>query len=202
MVLLTAIAAGTVLPILPLQVLWINLTTTVALGMTLAFEPKERGIMQRPPRDPGQPLLTWSLVERTLIVSGLMLAGAYGIFLWQQQRMLSLEAARTAVVNVFVMVELFNLFNCRSLEHSMFRIGVFSNPWVVWGVVTMIGLQLLLTYVPLMNNLFHTAPIDEVAWMAILATGVLAYSVVGFEKWMRRRLKTTRPTALGHGMAA
>ncbi len=202
LVLLTAIAAGAVLPILPLQILWINLTTTVALGMTLAFEPKEPGIMQRPPRDPRQTLLTWALVERTLLVSVLMLAGAYGVFLWEQQRMMSLEVARTAVVNVFVMVELFNLFNCRSLERSMFRIGVFSNPWVVWGVVTMIGLQLLLTYVPFMNRLFHTAPIDAAAWTAILAIAVLAYVVVGIEKWIWLRLKATRPTERRYDEAA
>jgi magnesium-transporting ATPase (P-type) len=196
LVLLTAIAAGAVLPILPVQILWINLTTAVALGMMLAFEPKEPGIMQRPPRDPGQPLLTGVLVERMLLVSALMLAGAYGTFHWEQQRMMPLEAARTAAVNVFVMVQLFYLFNCRSLEQSMFRIGPFGNPWIVWGVLIMVGLQLLLTYVPVMNRLFHTAPIDGSAWAPILATAMLAYVVVGMEKWIRRRLTAKKGKAI------
>jgi len=199
LVLLTAIAFGAVLPILPVQILWINMTTAVALGLMLAFEPKEPGIMLRPPRDPRQPLLTGVLVERILLVSALLLAGAYGIFLWEQQRMMSLEAARTAAVNVFVMGELFYLFNCRSLEQSMFRIGVFSNRWIVAGVLAMVGLQLLLTYVPVMNRLFHTAPIDGPAWASILATGLVVYTVVGIEKWIRRTLTATRSVARRYG---
>lgn len=202
LVLLTAIAAGAVLPILPVQILWINMTTAIALGMMLAFEPKEPGIMQRPPRDPRQPLLTGVLIRRILLVSALLLAGAYSIFLWEQQRMMSLEAARTAAVNVFVMGELFYLFNCRSLEQSMFRIGIWSNPWIVWGVLAMVGLQLLLTYVPVMNRLFHTAPIDGLAWVQILAVSILVYLIVGFEKWIRRRLTTRRSVARRHGEGA
>jgi magnesium-transporting ATPase (P-type) len=202
LVILTAIAAGAVLPILPVQILWINMTTAIALGMMLAFDPKEPGIMQRPPRDPRQPLLTGVLVERILLVSALLLAGAYSIFLWEQQRMMSLEAARTAAVNVFVMGELFYLFNCRSLEQSMFRIGIWSNPWIVWGVLAMVGLQLLLTYVPVMNRLFHTAPLDGLAWALILAIGMAVYAVVGMEKWIRRRLTATRSVDRRHGEGA
>jgi magnesium-transporting ATPase (P-type) len=192
LVLLTAIAAGAVLPILPVQILWINMTTAIALGLMLAFEPKEPGIMQRPPRDPQQPLLTGTLVGRIFLVSALMLVGAYGLFMWEQQRAVPVEAARTAAVNVFVMAELFYLFNCRSLEQSMFRIGLFSNPWIWRGVATMIGLQLLLTYVPSMNRLFHTAPIDGLAWVPILGTSLTVYLIVGFEKWIRRTMRSAR----------
>jgi magnesium-transporting ATPase (P-type) len=185
LVLLTAIAFGAVLPILPVQILWINMTTAVALGLMLAFEPKEPGIMRRPPRDPGQRILTGVLIERIVLVSFLMLAGAYGVFLWEQQRTESLEAARTAAVNVFVMVELFYLFNCRSLEHSMFHVGVFSNPWIWRGVAAMTALQLLLMYTPAMNRLFHTTPIDGPAWGLILAVAVTVYVVVEAETWLR-----------------
>jgi len=142
--------------------------------------------MRRPPRDPGQPILTGVLIERTFLVSFLMLAGAYGVFLWERQRADSIEAAHTAAVNVFVMVELFYLFNCRSLHHTMFHIGVFSNSWIWRGVSAMVGLQLLLTYAPTMNRLFHTGPSDGAAWMLILATALVVYLVVGGEKWLRR----------------
>ncbi|MDR4480398.1 MAG: cation-transporting P-type ATPase [Nitrospira sp.] len=202
LVLLSAIAAGAVLPILPVQILWINMTTAITLGMMLAFEPKEPGVMQRPPRDPRQPLLTDTLVWRIVLVSALMLAGAYGVFLWEQQRAVPIEAARTAAVNVFVMVELFYLFNCRSLEQSMFRLGLFSNRWIVWGVLAMVGLQLLLTYVPLMNRLFHTAPIDGLAWGPILAVSTLVYLIVGFEKWIRLRFTAGRSGAHRPGARA
>jgi magnesium-transporting ATPase (P-type) len=185
LVLLTAIAFGTVLPILPVQILWINMTTAVALGLMLAFEPKEPGIMARPPRDPGQPILTGVLIERILLVSCLMLAGAYGVFLWELERTESIVAARTAAVNVFVMVELFYLFNCRSLDRTMFHVGLFSNPWIWRGITAMTGLQLLLTYSPSMNQLFHTAPIDGTAWALILAVAVTVYLVVEAETWLR-----------------
>jgi cation-transporting ATPase F len=196
LVLLTAIALGTVLPILPVQILWINMTTAVALGLMLAFEPKEPGIMARPPRDPGQPILTGVLVERIVLVSLLMLAGAYGVFLWELERTESIVAARTAAVNVFVMVELFYLFNCRSLERTMFHVGLFSNPWIWRGITAMTGLQLLLTYSPSMNRLFHTAPIDGPAWGLILAAAVTVYVVVEVETWLRLQWKRRRRSAV------
>ena len=189
LVLLTAIAVGAVLPILPVQILWINMTTAVALGLMLAFEPKEPGIMQRPPREPDQPILTGVLIERILLVSTLMLAGAYGVFLWELERTASVVAARTAAVNVFVMVELFYLFNCRSLEHTVFHVGLFSNPWIWRGITAMTALQLLLTYSSSMNRLFHTAPIDGLAWALILAVAVTVYLVVEVETWLRLQWK-------------
>ena len=195
LVLLTAIAAGAVLPILPVQILWINMTTAVALGLMLAFEPKEPGIMARPPRESGQPILTGALVERIVLVSVLMLAGAYGIFLWEQQRTGSVVAARTAAVNVFVMGELFYLFNCRSLDRTMFHVGLFSNPWIWRGVTAMIGLQMLLTYVPSMNRLFHTGPIDGLAWLLIAGSSFVVYLVVGVEKSIRRNWAEARRRA-------
>lgn len=192
LVLLMAIALGTALPVLPVQILWINMTTAVALGLMLAFEPKEPGIMQRPPREPDQPILTGVLIERILLVSTLMLAGAYGVFLWELERTTSVVAARTAAVNVFVMVELFYLFNCRSLENTVFHVGLFSNPWIWRGITAMTALQLLLTYSSSMNRLFHTAPIDGLAWALILAVAVTVYLVVEVETWLRLQWKRRR----------
>lgn len=189
LVILVAIGAGLALPILPVQILWINMTTAVALGLMLAFEPKEDGIMQRLPRDPKQPLLTGALVWRIFLVGALLLAGSFGLFLWVQNNGATLEEARTVAVNVFVMVEIFYLFNCRSLERSMFQVGLFSNPWVTWGVLIMIGLQLLFTYAPFMHVLFHSVPIDQTTWIPILGIGVVSYFVVELEKWIRRRVR-------------
>ena len=188
LVILMAIGAGLALPILPVQILWINMTTAVALGLMLAFEPKEARIMERFPRDPSRPLLTGELVWRILLVGSLLLAGAFGLFLWVQSRGGTLEEARTVAVNVFVMVELFYLFNCRSLEQSMFQLGVFSNPWVTWGVLTMIVLQLLFTYSPSMNVLFHTTPLDWETWIPIVSVGIASYVIIEIEKWIRRKL--------------
>jgi Ca2+-transporting ATPase len=185
LVILVAVFAGVTLPILPVQILWINMTTAVLLGLMLAFEPKEPGIMMRPPRNPKTPILTRELIGRIFIVGSLMLAGAFGLFKWELMRGATVSEARTVAVNVFVMAELFYLFNCRSLKKSMFEIGLFSNLWVWGGVTAMLFLQILYTYLPAMNWMFHSAPIGLDAWGRILAVSVIVFFVVGFEKWLR-----------------
>ncbi len=192
---LIAIFAGMTLPVLPVQLLWINMTTAVLLGLMLVFEPKERDVMHRPPRDPKQPILTFPLLMRTGLVTLIMTAGAMFLFHWEQQAEgETLAEARTIVVNTIVMVELFYLLNCRSLIHSMFSVGVFSNPWILWGGASMIAAQLLFTYAPIMNQLFQTAPISAQAWLHILAVTGFAYAVVGLEKWVRAKLERNAPT--------
>jgi magnesium-transporting ATPase (P-type) len=187
LVIVAAIVAGATLPITPLQILWINMTTAVFLGLMLAFEPIERGIMQRPPRPPGTAILNGVLVWRIVLVSVLLLAGAFGLFLLALEQGRSLAEARTVAVNVFVVVEAFYLFQCRSLERSALSIGFFSNPAIWYGVVAMAALQLLLTYTPLMNRLFATAPIGVRAWLEIFAVGVVSALVVSVDKlWSRR----------------
>jgi Ca2+-transporting ATPase len=194
LVILAAIFAGVALPILPVQILWINMTTAVLLGLMLAFEPKEPGIMSRPPRDPKTPILTGVLGWRLFIVGLVLLAGAFGLFEWELKTGAAVAEARTVAVNVFVMVELFYLFNCRSLTQSMFRVGFFSNPLLFGGVALMLILQAMFTYLPVMNIMFHSAPISFGAWGRILAVSVIVSFVVGAEKWLRRRSVERRST--------
>ncbi len=187
LVILAAVLTGVALPILPVQILWINMTTAVLLGLMLAFEPKEPDIMQRPPRDPHQPILSNRLLLRIGIVGLLLLAGAFGLFEWALANGASEAEARTIAVNVFVCGELFYLFNCRSLTRSMFSLGVFSNRWLISGVLLMIALQLLFTYAPFMNTAFSSTPLDLAAWGPILLVGIAIYTVVGIEKWLQKR---------------
>lgn len=185
LIILAAIIAGTVLPVLPVQVLYINMVTAVLLGLMLVFEPKEKDLMQRKPRDHKASIMTPALIFRTSLVTALILAGAFGLFVWEQDHGASLAEARTVAVNVIVMVELFYLFNCRSLTQSMFSVGLFSNRWLLSGVAMMIALQMLITYQPTANKLFHTAPLGMASWWRILAVSMCAYIIVGIEKWIR-----------------
>lgn len=187
LVIIAAIIAGVALPILPVQILWINMTTAGFLGLTLAFEPKEPGIMTRPPRDPKRPLLTGVMVFRILLVGVLLTVGTFVLFEWALLNGESEATARTVAVNVFVIGELFYLFNCRSLTQSMFTIGFFSNPWVPGGVIASIGVQLFYTYSPAMNLLFDSAPISLREWLYVFMVGFAIYAVVGLEKWIRLR---------------
>jgi magnesium-transporting ATPase (P-type) len=185
LMLLTAIVLTLPLPLLPLQLLWINLTDTL-LGLSLAFEPKERDVMTRPPRQPKQPLLTFPLIMRTGLVSLMMVGGGVGLFLWELRvEQAGLEVARTVAVNIVVLIQLVYLFNCRSLNHSLFAIGLFTNRWTLVGSLAMLGAQLLFTYAPVMNKLFHTAPIDAESWLRIVAVATAAFLAVELEKWIR-----------------
>ena len=186
MVLLTAILFGTALPALPVQLLWVNMMTALLLGLMLVFEPKERDLMERPPRDPKRPLLTYALIMRTGLVSIIMLAGSFWLFFWELgMEGASEAAARTAVINVIVLVEIGYLFSCRSLNHSIFAIGLFTNWWAIGGALGMLAAQLLFTYLPLMNKLFHTAPINAESWLRIVAVAATAFIAVELEKWIR-----------------
>jgi len=194
-VLLVAIIAGMTLPILPVQILWINMSTSVLLWLALAFEPKEHDLMDRAPRRPEAPLLGRILLVRMLLVGLSMLLGAFGLFelaLWQG---LDDAQARTITLNVIVATEAFYLLNCRSLTRSMFALGVTSNIWVILGGALMLGLQVMLTYAPFANEIFRTQPIPIEWWIPIHLVAIAVYVVVGVEKWINKRRLTLRAAA-------
>ncbi len=195
LVILVAVLLGEALPILPVQVLWINMTTALLLGLMLAFEPKEPDIMAQPPRDPKAPILTGDLIVRIVSVSAFLLAGAFGLFEWELLSGASIDEARTAAATVFIVVQTFYLFNCRSLSQSVFRIGVFSNPWAIAGAAGMLSLQAGFVYIPLMNALFHSAPLPASSWVWAFVVGLAAFGIVGLEKRLRHRRQPARGTA-------
>jgi cation-transporting ATPase F len=188
LVILAAVLVGAVLPILPVQILWINMTTAVLLGLMLAFEPMEPDVMKRPPRDPKASILSGQLLWRVVLVSAILLTGSFGLFVMEKKLGADTAQARTVAVNVFVLVELFYLFNCRSLTRSMWSIGLFSNPWVILGSVSMILAQLFFTYAPFMNTVFHSAPIGLESWGRIMFLAAAGYLIVEMEKGVRRLL--------------
>ena len=190
LVLLAAIIAGVALPLLPTQLLWINMVTAVLLGLTLVFETKESDLMQRPPRDPKKPLLTFPLLMRTGLVTLISLAGAFGLFAWEHgTEGRNLDEARAAVVNVIVMMQTAYLLSCRSRTRSALSASLFSNRWMLAGIVATWLAQILFTYVPFMNRLFHSAPVRAEAWLYIVAIGIFTFTVVEFEKWLRFRAR-------------
>ncbi len=186
LVILAAILLGIALPITPLQILWINMTSAGVMGLTLAFEPINKDIMLRPPRHPATPILGQILLLRVALASVLLMLGAFGLFLWSLNTGENAEQARTVAVNVFVMGELFYLFNCRSMTRSPFHVGLFSNTWLWGGVGLMLALQLLFTYAPVMNRLFASVPIGLDDWARIVAVGLVIYFVIEAEKAWRR----------------
>ncbi|MDY6837052.1 MAG: cation-transporting P-type ATPase [Thermodesulfobacteriota bacterium] len=192
LVIMLAIFLGVALPILPLQILWINMTTALLLGLTLAFEPKEPGIMTRQPRDSKEPILNHALIFRIVLVSLLLLIGAFGLFQIEMHASGNEDVARTMAVNTFVFGEMFYLFNCRSLSRSPVQLGFFSNRWLWGGVVVMAALQALFTYAPVLNGIFRTQPMGIGHWAMVLGYSALMSWIVAMEKLARRRQQRKR----------
>jgi Ca2+-transporting ATPase len=161
------------------------MTTALFLGLMLAFEPKETDAMRRPPRDPRAPILTGELVLRIGSVGSILLLGAFGLFEWELKWGASVDEARTAAVAVFIVVQTFYLFNCRSLTRSIRSVGPLSNPWATAGAAAMLLSQLAFTYLPAINLIFHSAPIPLESWAGAIGIGLAAFFLVGAEKAVR-----------------
>ena len=190
MVIVAAILLGLTLPITPVQILWVNMVTAITLSMALAFEAPEADVMQRPPRAADELLLNRFLLWRILFVSGLMVTGSLGFFLWEQARGESLEAARTVAVNALVVGEIFYLFNCRFLFASSLNLRSFtgSRP-VLISIFAVASLQTLFTYAPAFQQLFGTVSLDAAVWWRILMFGALLFGAVEIEKAVFRKWK-------------
>ena len=192
--LVAALFLGTMLPILPLHILWINLVTTVALAITLAFDPVDDDVMRRPPRDPQAPLIDRHLVWRITYVSVLMALGTFGLFFYELENGNSIEIARAVAVNVIVFFEVAYVFNCRHLSDSVLnRRGFFGNRIVWWGVLAVVIFQLLFTYWPVMNSLFSVEPLDLWMWLRVLGASLLLLLLVEAEKAVTRRMAKGKP---------
>jgi len=184
-----AIILGFALPMTATQILWINLVLSITLGLVLAFEPSEPGVMQRAPRRRDAPLLSPFLLWRVVIVSILLAIATLGIFFYTLDQGRGLEVARTMVVNMFVVGEIFYLFNVRYLHLTSFSwTGVLGTPLVLLSIAVLIALQLLFTFAPFMNRVFGSRPLTLVDGMMIIAVGATLMIVLELEKLLMRRL--------------
>ncbi|ADH84800.1 cation-transporting P-type ATPase [Desulfurivibrio alkaliphilus] len=185
-----AIIMGYTLPLTPVQVLWVNMVTSVTLAMALAFEPAEPGVMKRPPRSPDAPLISGFMLWRIPFVALLLWAGTFWHFVWMEEVAgASLELARTVAINTLVAGQAFYLLNLR-LIHQPVLIGleVFRSRAMWTAIGILIILQLTFTFAPFMNALFGTTAIPAEHWWRILLFGLLVFIIVEAEKIMIKRL--------------
>jgi len=182
-----AIMTGEALPITPVQILWVNMITAVTLSLTLAFEPTERRIMRRKPRDPHEPLLSGFLGWRILFVSLILVSGTFGLFLHQQALGASVAEARTIAVNTLVLFEMFYVFNSRYLYQSVLSPrGLFGNGTIWFAVFVLTGFQLAYTYWPPMQTLFGSVDLDLPTWGLMIAVASSVFFLVEIEKFFIR----------------
>lgn len=188
LIVIFAILFQVVLPLTPAQVLWINMVTSSTLGLALAFEPTERGLMNRAPRAPNEPLLSGFFIWRVVMVSVLIAGAGIGLFLWELELGKSLESARTTAVNAVVMCEMFYLLNSRSIFGSVLnRDGLLGNRAVLATIALCLVLQLLFTYAPPLQGVFGSVGLSLDEWLRVLLAGLALFSVAELEKWVVRR---------------
>ncbi len=195
-----ALMLGLTLPMTPPQILWVNMILTITLGLVLAFEPAEPGVMQRRPRDPKAPLLSPFMLWRVVFVSVLFTIGVFAVMGWAARRGLGAELARTMVVNVLCVLEIFYLFNVRYLHMRSFTWrGARGTPAVLGAVAAVVLAQLAFTYLPWMQALFDTRAVSVADGLVILGIGVASMVVLEVEKSAAaplggvRRARSTRP---------
>lgn len=185
---IAAIIMGRMLPITPVQILWVNMITAVTLALALAFEPAERDVMRRPPRDPLEPLLSGFLIWRIIFVALILVAGTFGLFVWERAHGASIELARTVSVNTLVMFEVFYLFSARYLlASSLTREGLTGNRHALYAVAILLLFQCAFTYFPPMQALFDSAAMDVSAWLRVVMVASSVFILVELEKFGLRR---------------
>lgn len=184
-----AILIGFTLPMTATQILWINLVLAVTLGLVLAFEPSEPGTMARQPRSASAPLLSPFLLWRVLLVSVLLAALGLGVFFHTLSQGRDLETARTMVVNVLIVAEIFYLFNVRYLHmRSLTWRGAIGTPAVLGAIAIVVLAQLLYTYAPFMQAIFESRSLTLMDGALIIALGAALFFCLEAEKLLMRRL--------------
>ena len=184
------------LPMLPVQLLWINLVAAIALALPLAFEVKEPNVMNRPPRKPDEALFNGFVTFRVFFVSILMTVGTIVLFSWEYSYSLSTGMAQTdalarsqsIAVTFIIFFQIFYLINCRSLKESVLKIGLFSNGFIFLGIGSIMLLQAMFLYTPFMQKVFGTASLDGKGLFISFVAGSLIFVVISIEKWILREL--------------
>jgi calcium-translocating P-type ATPase len=185
---IAGILFGTMIPLTPVQILWVNMVTSVTISLALAFEPAEPCVMARPPRDASEPLLSryflWRILFVSVIIGGLTLA--LSILLLKAG---APEAkVRTVTLQTIVLCQAFHLFNSRSIRQPAHALDFLGNRAVFAVCGLMVLLQLAVVYLPFMNSVFGTVPLRPTDWLAPLLLGVVVFLAVEGEKYCMRRL--------------
>jgi len=187
MVIMVAIFLGFTMPITAPQVLWVNMVTSVALGLVISFEPHELDVMDRPPRAVDRPILTGFGIWRVVFVGLALLAVTLWAFFWMKSHGASDQLARTVAVNMITIGQVFYLLNSRYLLDSSLSLRAhLGNKYLPLGIGAVVLLQLLFTYAPPLQRLFDTEAIPLWVWPWLFLGGLVFFLVVEAEKFIIR----------------
>jgi Ca2+-transporting ATPase len=167
---IATILAGLPLPLVPVQILWINLVTDSFPGLALAADPPREDVLAEPPRDPKARIVTRGVLFRIALVAIIMTIGTVWLFTASLGEE-GLTKARTMAFAIMAIFQLINSFNIRSPRTSIFVLGFFSNLWLTAAVAVSLGLQVFAIHVPFMQRLFSTVPLTWQEWLIVVAVG-------------------------------
>ena len=188
LLIIASILFGTMLPLTPVQILWVNMVTSITISLALAFENIEQGAMKRQPRSPKMPLLNGYFIWRIFFVSSII--AGFTLLITSRLKNFGFDDdfVRTITLQTIVIAQMFHLFNSRSIRGSAFKQNWFSNKavWVVCGLLFV--LQGAITYIPFMNNTFGTVPLGFADWQYPFLIGIAVFLIVEVEKAVMRRI--------------
>jgi magnesium-transporting ATPase (P-type) len=182
------------LPLEPIQILWINLADAVFLALPLAMEPKEKGLLKKPPRDPKEQIINRLFFRKVGLVAMVMAIAGFTVYYYYGVKAFSnsldeqlLTQAQTAAFATVIMVHIFYLFTARSITESALKFSPFSNKWVLIGVVISIATLLMIVYIPSLQVPFRTAAIPLELWILIILLASFGFIVIEVEKLLIKR---------------
>jgi magnesium-transporting ATPase (P-type) len=184
-----ALVFGSPIPLLPVQLLWLNLVTNGIQDVALAFEPGVGDELRSPPRPPRESIFNRLMIERTLVAALFMGVVGFGLFRWCLSAGWSEDAARNALLMLMVLFENVHLFNCRSETRSAFTMSPLRSPVLMLGIVAAFSIHVSMTYLPVGNLLLATQPVDAALWLKLLVLSVPILVVMELHKlsWSLRR---------------
>jgi magnesium-transporting ATPase (P-type) len=183
---IVCILLGLPLPYIPAQILWLNLVTNGLQDVALAFEPGEKGVINRPPRSPKESILSNLLLQRTLLMGIILAGGTIYMFFSSLDSGVSLANARTVALTTMVFFQFYQAFNCRSETESIFKMKPLSNPFLFFSMIAALFAQLAVIYVPALQWVFRTVPLTADEWIKIGLITITVLIAVETDKWLRR----------------
>jgi len=183
-----ALMAGLPLPLLAVQILWLNLVTNGIQDVALAFEPSEGDVLSRPPRPPSEPVFNRLMIERTVVAALVMGFVGFAAFWWMLRAGWTDAAARNALLLLMVLFENVHIGNCRSETRSVLRLSPLRSPILLGGALLALSIHLLAMFVPLGQRLLHVEPVSvtTMAWLGALALSILLAMELHKRTWAMR----------------
>jgi Ca2+-transporting ATPase len=189
LVVFAAVMMGLPVPIAALQILWLNLVVDVLPAMSLAWEPGEPQVMQRPPRDPQTGIITKKFILQVLVSGILLSAGSLGVYLWAMHRNLDVEAAQSVTFTTMAIAQLLHIFNVRNKSGFGLNTSIFRNPMLIIALVISVVLQLISLYIPFFNNVLGTRGLTVEHWIWVISGAIIPMVLI--QLW--HTITTRRP---------